>query len=85
MQNNRNNGEGEFMNKARKAVIAISEISEIKTYSLGGYAQKVLIEGKKRENPVLIFLHGGPGSPIPFCEGCRGMFPHTRFNLGYVP
>jgi pimeloyl-ACP methyl ester carboxylesterase len=23
----------------------------------------------------MIFLHGGPGFPIPFCEGCRGMFP----------
>ena len=51
------------------------EISELCTFSLGGYAQKVLIEGKYRSNPVVITLHGGPGTPIPFSVGCRGMFP----------
>ncbi len=28
-----------------------------------------------RDLPILITLHGGPGSPIPFCVGSRGMFP----------
>ena len=63
------------MNHKRRAIIAANEISELKTYSLGGYDQKVLIEGKYKTNPIVIFLHGGPGFPIPFCEGCRGMFP----------
>jgi pimeloyl-ACP methyl ester carboxylesterase len=63
------------MNKKRKAVITANEISELKTYSLGGYDQKVLIEGKLKTNPIVIFLHGCPGFPIPFSEGCRGMFP----------
>lgn len=63
------------MNKQRKAIIEANEISEIRTYNLGGYEQKVLIEGRKKENPIVIFLHGGPGSPVPFSVGCRGMFP----------
>ncbi len=73
------------MNQKRKTVIVTSEISELKTYSLGGYDQKVLIEGKYRTNPIVIFLHGGPGAPIPFCEGCRGMFPEItdRFLMVY--
>lgn len=73
------------MNHKRRAVIAASEISELKTYSLGGYDQKVLIEGKYKTNPIVIFLHGGPGSPIPFSEGCRGMFPEItgRFLMVY--
>ncbi len=34
---------------------------------------------------IVIFLHGGPGFPIPFCEGCRGMFPEIsdRFLMVY--
>lgn len=59
----------------RKQIIAENEISEIRGFVLGGVPQKVAIDGKKRSNPVVIFLHGGPGSPIPFSVGCRGMFP----------
>lgn len=52
-----------------------NEISEICSFSLGGYEQKVLIEGKSKDNPLVITLHGGPGTPIPFSVGCRGLFP----------
>ena len=72
------------MNKKRQAIIASNEISELKTYTLNGYPQKVLIEGKKRTNPMVLFLHGGPGTPIPFCEGCRGMFPEITENFTMV-
>lgn len=72
------------MNKKRKAVIAANEVSELKTYTLGGYPQKVLIEGRKRSNPIVIFLHGGPGSPIPFNEGCRGLFPEITDQVTMV-
>ena len=50
-------------------------MSEIKTYRLNGYEQTVLLEGKSRSAPIIIYLHGGPGSPIPFCAGSRGLFP----------
>ncbi len=63
------------MNKERKKVIENNEISEIITVRLGKFGQKVLVEGKNSGLPVIITLHGGPGSPIPFGVGCRGLFP----------
>jgi len=69
------------MNRQRKKVIDKNEISQIYNFDLGGYIQKVLIEGKSRENPVVITLHGGPGTPIPFSVGCRGMFPLFTDNF----
>ena len=73
------------MNKKRKEVIANNEISEIYTLNLGGYNQKILVEGKKKELPIVIFLHGGPGTPIPFSVGCRGLFPQftDKFIMVY--
>ena len=63
------------MKKKRKSVIKSNEISKMYTFCLGGVRQKVLIEGKSKELPVVITLHGGPGTPIPFSAGCRGLFP----------
>ncbi|MDE6441431.1 MAG: alpha/beta fold hydrolase, partial [Clostridia bacterium] len=63
------------MNKARKRYIQSCEVSELVKLSLGGFTQKVLIEGKSKDLPVVICLHGGPGSPVPFSVGCRGLFP----------
>lgn len=63
------------MNRQRKAVIAENAVSSVETFTLGGYAQKVLIEGRSEDLPVLVTFHGGPGTPIPFCVGCRGLFP----------
>ena len=41
--------------------MAAYEIDEIRKVPLGGMRQKIHIRGSKRENPVLLFLHGGPG------------------------
>lgn len=59
----------------KKIIKSNNEISELCSFSLGGYQQKVLIEGKNKDNPIVITLHGGPGTPIPFSVGCRGLFP----------
>ncbi len=73
------------MNKKRKAIIESNQISELLTLKLGGYEQKVLIEGKTADLPVVITLHGGPGTPIPFSVGCRGLFPEftDKFIMVY--
>jgi len=73
------------MNKTRKQIIAGNEVSKLYTFTLGGVPQKVLIEGKQKDLPVVITLHGGPGSPTPFSVGCRGLFPQftDRFIMVY--
>lgn len=72
------------MNKARKNIILNNEISWVRKAVLGGYPQKIMLDGKSRGNPIVICLHGGPGSPIPFSVGCRGMFPEITEKLTLV-
>ena len=68
------------MKRERKEYIARCEISELCEAELGGFRQKFLIEGLREGTPVVVFLHGGPGFPVPFCTGARGLFPDvTRF------
>lgn len=69
----------------RKKYIESCQVSEIKTYNLNGYPQKILLEGKSNRAPIIIYLHGGPGSPVPFCAGSRGLFPEItdRFIMVY--
>lgn len=63
------------MKKSRKRYIESCEVSEVAEVVLGGYKQKIAIEGRRKDLPVVICLHGGPGSPVPFSVGCRGLFP----------
>ena len=65
----------------RKDISTNNEISDLISLSLNGYEQKILIEGNSRTLPVVITLHGGPGTPIPFSVGCRGLFPEFTDNF----
>ena len=65
----------------RKNISTNNEISDLLSLALNGYEQKILIEGKSRTLPVVITLHGGPGTPIPFSVGCRGLFPEFTDNF----
>lgn len=72
------------MDKRRRQIIEGNEISEIWQVTLGGYQQKVMIDGRYRNNPIVICLHGGPGTPIPFNVGSRGLFPEVTEQLTLV-
>ena len=73
------------MGISRKQIIEQNEISELYTFHLRNIPQKVLVEGRSKDLPIVINLHGGPGTPIPFSVGCRGLFPAftDRFIMVY--
>ncbi len=49
--------------KETSGVIATESIAQLAPITLGGSEQWLLVRGVNKNNPVLLFLHGGPGSP----------------------
>ncbi|WIM68695.1 alpha/beta hydrolase [Corynebacterium breve] len=65
------------INHSRNKVIQSHSISEIREYTLGGIPQKVMLDGADSSAPLVVYFHGGPGSPLPYNVGSRGMLPEV--------
>lgn len=49
--------------RARERIVSPSGIDELIAIPVNGERQWLSIRGQDKRNPVLLFLHGGPGSP----------------------
>ena len=64
----------------RSREVEAHAISEIREYTLGGIPQKVMLDGADTDAPLVLFLHGGPGTPMPYNVGSRGLVPEISTN-----
>jgi hypothetical protein len=71
-------------NAERYAILSPKGIDEGSFVKIGGIEQWITIRGQDRGNPVLLFLHGGPGRNYgpDRLEAQRGGFPQRS---GQIP
>jgi pimeloyl-ACP methyl ester carboxylesterase len=72
-------------NSATLAIDTPNGIDESMFVSIGGINQWITIRGQNRDNPVVLFLHGGPGTPtnlldFPFAKAWTPTFTLVQWD-----
>jgi len=75
----------QHQNSAALAIHAPNGIDETMFVPLGGINQWITIRGINRDNPVVLFLHGGPGTPtnlldFPFAKAWTPSFTLVQWD-----
>jgi len=61
-----------------------NSISELKKVSINGTKLEVMIRGKDRSNPVIIYVHGGPSCPeIPYAKKFQDLLENDFVVVNY--
>jgi len=72
---------GHSVSKSQQTASRI-QLNALARIPLGGIEQAIFVQGTKESNPVLLFLHGGPGVPIiPFV---RDVDAHAKLQKHFV-
>lgn len=66
-------------------ILTDTAISEYRTIDLGNIKQSILIRGEDQSNPVLLYIHGGPGNPetsyiVPYQKGWEEHFTVVNWD-----
>lgn len=56
----------------RLTAIGPAGVSFQEEVTLGGTPQWVFVRGERKDNPVILYIHGGPGSPSSYLEHSLG-------------
>ena len=65
-------------------MIVAGGISEVREVTIGGISQYIALEGRNVDNPICLFLHGGPGLSTPFGITARTQYPDLTSHCTVV-
>ncbi|MGG0237015.1 alpha/beta hydrolase [Bacillus rhizoplanae] len=59
-------------------------ISALEQVEINGSSHEIMIRGKDKDNPVIIFVHGGPGCPeIPYADKYQDLLENNFTVVNY--